>query len=204
MLHVFMAVREANLGDFKELLGNVDNTTELLHVLNASLDSIGVVGTSRVQNILVLLRLTLSPLPVHGATIFAESSEDTDQTECDDSFLVENVKLVADRGNRETGSGRQDGGLGDERVAGQGVNDGLGLLLGLLSGNVRGESRCREVGCDGREVAGDESRPDAGGAWYQKVSMHSIDLVCVGYDIPMALFAKREAIVVKVVWDLQC
>lgn len=157
------------------MLGNLNNTTELLHILNAGLDGIGVVGTSRVQNILVLLRLALGPLSVQGATIFADSSEDTEQTECDDGFLIKDVKLVADSGNGEASSGRQDGGLGDERVARQGVNNGLGLLLGLLSWDVRGESRCREVGCDGREVAGDESRPDAGGAWLSKVSMQSID-----------------------------
>jgi hypothetical protein len=152
------------LGNFKKLLGNLNDTTELLHILNAGLDGIGVVGTSRVQNILVLLRLTISPLSVHGTTIFAESSEDAEQTECNDGFLIQDVKLVADGGNGETGSGRQDGGLGYERAAGEGVDDRLGLLLGLLGWDVRGESRCREVGCDGREVAGDESRPDAGGA----------------------------------------
>lgn len=155
----------ANLGNFKKLLGNLNDTAELLHILNAGLDGIGVVGTSRVQDILVLLRLTLGPLSVHGTAIFAEGSEDAEQTESDDGFLVEDVQLVADCGNGETGSGGQDGGLGDERAAGQGVDDRLGLLLGLLSWHVRGESRCREVGCDGREVAGDESRPDAGGAW---------------------------------------
>lgn len=104
----------SNLGNFKKLLGNLNNTTELLHILNAGLDGIGVVGTSRVQNILVLLRLTLSPLSIHGTAIFAESSEDTDQTECDDGFLVEHVKLVADGSDRKTGAGRQDGGLGNE------------------------------------------------------------------------------------------
>lgn len=31
-------------------------------------------------------------------------------------------------------------------------------------------------------------------------SMRSIEQFHVGYDIPMALFAKREAIVVSVVW----
>lgn len=109
----------ANLGNFKKLLGNLNDTTELLDILNAGLDGIGVVGTSRVQNILVLLRLTLSPLSVHGATIFAESSEDTEQTECDYGFLVQHVELVADGGNGETGSGRQDRGLGDERAPGE-------------------------------------------------------------------------------------
>lgn len=88
-----------NLGNIEELLGDLDNTAKLLDILNAGLDGIGVVGTSRVQDILVLLGLTLSPLSVHGTTVHADSSEDTEQTESDDGFLVQHVKLVADSGD---------------------------------------------------------------------------------------------------------
>lgn len=88
-----------NLGNLEELLGDVNNTAKLLDIFNAGLDGVGVVGTSTVQDVLVLLRLTLSPLLVHGTTVLAQSSEDTEQTECDDGFLVQHVELVADRGN---------------------------------------------------------------------------------------------------------
>lgn len=125
-----------NLGNFEKLLGDLNNTAELLDVLHTRLDGVGVVATGRVQNVFVLLRLTLCPLSVGGTAVLAEGSEYAEQTEGDDGFLVQHVKLVADGGDRQTGTGRQNGGLGNQRVSGKRVNDRLRLLRGFLSRHV--------------------------------------------------------------------
>lgn len=108
-----------------------------------------MVGTSRVEDILLLLDLALSPLLVHGTTELGDGGEDAEQTEGDDGFLVHDVELVADGRDGETGASGEDGGLGDERVAGKRVEDGLGLLLGVLSwdagrGSGGGDAQSRE------------------------------------------------------------
>jgi hypothetical protein len=49
------------------------------------------------------------------------------------------VELVANGGDAQTGTGGEDSGLGEGAVAGDGdgVHDGLGLLLGVLLGHIR-------------------------------------------------------------------
>lgn len=150
------------LRDSEQLLGDLNNTGHLLDVVDARLDSAGVVGTGGVQDILVLLDLTLSPPTVSGTTVLGHSGEDGKQTEGGDSLLVHHVELVADGGDGDTGGSGQSGGLGNQRVTGDRIEDRLGLLCGLLGGDVGGRAS-RGQGSDGRDTDGD-SRPQTGGA----------------------------------------
>jgi hypothetical protein len=149
------------------LFGHLNNTAQLLDVLNATLDGIGVVGPSSVQDIFVFLNLTFGPRLVGGSAVLRNTGENAEQTESDDGFLVQNVKLVANGGDGKTGTGGKNGRLGDKRTARKRIQDRLSLLLGLLSGDVGVQSNGRKVGCDGRDVMGSESRPHAGGAYNQ-------------------------------------
>lgn len=121
-----------------------------------------MVGASRVEDILLLLDLTNSPLLVHGTAELGDSGEDGEQTESDDGLFVQDVELVADGRDRETGTGGEDRRLRDERVAGESIDEGLSLLLGILG---RDAGRSAGVGdVQSRESADGESCwADAGG-----------------------------------------
>jgi hypothetical protein len=157
-----MRANHSYLGNSEELLGNLNNAGHLGDVVDTLLNSVGVVGTGSVQDVLVLLDLTLGPLGVSGATVLADSGEDRQQTESGDSLLVHDVQFIANGGNGQTGGGRESSGLGDQRVAGDSVKDGLGLLRGLLGGNVGGRARGGQVGSDGRDTTGGKDRPKSG------------------------------------------
>ena len=149
----------AYLGDLEELLGDLNNIGQLLDVLDALLDGVGMVGTSGVQNVPLLLDLALSPLLVQRATVLGEGSKDAENREGDDGFLVEDVELIADSGNGKTGSSREDRGLGSHGLTGQGVEDRLGLLLRVLARDVRGRPGHGQVRGDGTDRQG---RPQPG------------------------------------------
>lgn len=124
-----------------------------------------MVGTSGVEDVLVLLDLALSPLLVDGTTVLGSGSEDAEKTEGSDGLLVHDIELVADGGHRETGGGGEDGSLGDEGVAGESIDDRLSLLLGVLGGDVGGRTRRGQGGRDGSDVARKESRPEPGSTY---------------------------------------
>lgn len=126
----------AHLGNLKQVLGNFDDGAHLLDVLDAGLDSLGVVGTGRVEDALDLVALALGPLLVGRATVLDEATPDGEETDGDDGLLVDDVGLAADGVDAETGGGAEHGGLAQQAVAGEGVNDALGLLLGLLGGHI--------------------------------------------------------------------
>lgn len=126
----------AYLGNLEQALGDINDTLHLLDALDAVLDGLGVVGTGSVQDAGDLLVLPLSPLPVQGTSILDDGAPDTQQTEGDDGLLVDNVVLVAEGVDGQAGGGRQDGALGDEGASGKGVEDRLGLLLGVLGGHI--------------------------------------------------------------------
>lgn len=143
------------LGDLEQALGDVDDTAHLLDVVDAGLDCLGVVGTGSVQDASNLLVLALGPLAVHGSSVLDDGTPNTQQAESDDGLLVDDKVLIAEGVDGQSGGGRQDGGLGDERVAGQGVKNGLGLLLGVLGGDVgRVAVAGGGEGGDGRESSG--------------------------------------------------
>lgn len=132
--------RRANsyLGHLEESLGDVNNATHLLNVLDAGLDGLGVVGTSGVEDVLDLLVLALSPGLVARATVLDETSPDSNQADGDDSLLVHDVVLIAEGVDGETGGGGENGGLAEQVASGESVDDALGLLLGLLGRDVAG------------------------------------------------------------------
>lgn len=148
-----MMMRHSYLGNSKELLGDLDNSGHLLNVVDALLNSVGVVGTGSVQDVLVLLDLTLGPLAVGGTTVLGNGSEDGEQTEGSDGLLVHHVELVADGGDGQTGGGGQGGGLGHQGVAGNSIEDRLSLLSRLLGGHTGGRAG-RGQGTDGRDTGG--------------------------------------------------
>lgn len=145
----------------------------MLDVLDSLLNGVGVVCSSAVEDIFLLLDLGLGPLLVHGTGHLAYTSEDAEKTECGDGLLVEDVELIADSGDGETSTGGEDGGLGHQAVAWEGVNDGLGLGFGVLGGHIgRRPGRC-EGGCGRWDRSGRDDRADTGGAWDQSISRGS-------------------------------
>lgn len=124
------------LGNLEESLGDVNDTAEVLHSVNARLDGRSVVFPRRVEDACNLRIGLFCPLLVGRTSIFANGPENGQQAKGDDGFFVDDVELVADSCDGDTGTGRENGGLGDEAVAREGVEDGLGLLLGLLCWDV--------------------------------------------------------------------
>lgn len=151
----------AYLGNSEESLGDVDNTRHLLDVLDAGLDGLGVVGAGRVQDVLDLVALLISPLLVKGTTELDEATPDGEQAEGDDGLLVHDIVLVGEGVDGETGGGGEDGGLGHEVAAGKGVDDGLGLGLGVLGGYV-GRVAGAGNGAQRGKDAGNDAGPEAG------------------------------------------
>lgn len=123
-----------------------------------------MVGTSSIQDILLLLNLSISPGIVDWTEVLEGAVEDAEETESGDGFLVHDIELVADGRDRETGTGGEDGGLGNERVSGEGIDDGLSLGLGVLRGDV-GIEPSRRDGSDCGSIACNEDGPGASGAW---------------------------------------
>jgi hypothetical protein len=78
----------SHLGNLEELLGDINNSVQLLNIVNALLDGVGVVGTRSVQDVLVLLNLAIGPLLVYGTAVLSNSGEDAEQTESGNGFLV--------------------------------------------------------------------------------------------------------------------
>jgi hypothetical protein len=146
------------LGNLEQVLGDLNNAAHLLDVLNTALDSLGVVGTGAVEDVLDLVVLRLSPLLVGRATVLDQSSPDGKKGDGDDGLLVHDVVLAGDAVDGESGGGAEDGALAEEAVAGESVDDALSLLLGVLGGNIavvsrsgNGDGRGSSAGEDGSE-----------------------------------------------------
>lgn len=158
-----MFTPRAYLGNLKQSLGHVNNASHLLNILDALLDSLGVVGTGAVEDVQHLLLLGLSPSRIGGATVFDECTPDGQQAECRNSLLVHNIVLIADGVDAQSGTAAEKGGLADEAVSGEGVDDALGLGLGFLGRDAAGVA-----GSDGsgqrRDGSASESRSEEGGA----------------------------------------
>lgn len=152
------------LGNLKQGLGDVNDATEVLDTLDALLDGRGVVGAGRVQDARDLLNLLVRIAAPGGPGILGDSPEDGQQRDGDNGLLVDDVELVANGRNAETGTGREDGGLGERTGSrhGHGLQDRLGLLLGVLLGQVRVVAGLGGDG--GRECAERKRWADTGGA----------------------------------------
>lgn len=154
------------LGNLKELLGDLDDLAQRLDVVNSLIHGLGVVGTSSIQDVLLLLDLSISPGVVERAEVFEGAVEDAEKTECGNGLLVHDVELVTDSGDGDTGSSGEDRGLGNDRVSRKGINNGLSLGLGVLGWDIGVEpSRCEGRECG--SVAGNKDGPGTSGAWGQ-------------------------------------
>lgn len=150
----------AYLGNLEHGLGDVDNGAHLLDVLDAGLDGLGVVGTGGVEDALDLLGLALSPLLVGGATVLDESTPGGQEAEGDDGLLVHDVVLAGEGIDAEASAGGEDGRLAHEAVAGEGVEDALGLLLGVLGGHIAARVAGRGGGGQSRESSAGDGRSE--------------------------------------------
>lgn len=147
-----------HLRNLEESLSDVDDTRHLLDVVDAALDSLGVVGTGAVEDVLDLLVLALGPFLVARATVLDETTPNSEKTDGDDGLLVHDVVLIADGVDAETSGAAQKGGLAEEAASGERVEDALGLLLGLLGGDVAGVANGGSG--QGREGSASEGRSE--------------------------------------------
>lgn len=178
----------AYLGNLEELLGDLYNLTEGLDVLDSLSDGLGVVGTSSIQDILLLLDLSISPGIVDWTEVLEGAVEDAEETEGGDGFLVHHIELIADGRDGETSTGGEDGGLGNERVSGEGIDDGLSFGLGVLRGDIGVEPSRRE-GSDRGSIACNEGGPGASGACANGCQL----MIWVeGYDERMSTYRGRS------------
>jgi len=161
------------LGDGEQVLGGLDDTAEVRDAADAALDGVGVVVTRGVQDVLDLVGVVLGKLLVHGADIVVDTKVDGEEREEDNGLLVDDVELVADRGDGETSTGGKNTDLGSDGVTGQRVEDGLGDLLGLLLGDLRSVLASggggREGGDGRRDGAEGEGRTGPDGACWGSV-----------------------------------
>ena len=146
----------SHLGNLEQGLGDVNDTAEVLDALDALLDS--------VQDTRDLVDLLLRIVSPSRSSVLGNGPEDGKEREGDNGLLVDDVELVADSGDTETGSRGEDGGLGEGAVAGDGyrVEDGLGLLLGVLLGQV---GLIAGLDGDGGQGAERERWAETGGAY---------------------------------------
>ena len=120
----------AYLGHLKEVLGDLDYSAKILDTLDPLLYGRGVVLPGAVEDVLDLVGLTLGPLLVSWTSVDGNTGVDGEEASQNNGLLVDDVKLVADGGNGNTGASGEDGGLGEKVAARQRVEDALGLLLG--------------------------------------------------------------------------
>lgn len=173
------AFKFSHLGHLEHGLGDVDNTSHLLDVLNAALDSLGVVGTRTVEDVLDLLVLALGPRLVSGTTVLDETTPDGQQADGHDGLLVHDVVLIADGVDAETSSAAEERRLAEEAASGEGVDDALSLLFGLLGGNVAGVAD--SSGGHGRDGSAGEGRSEKGSA----CSLQQIHYASANFPLPI-------------------
>lgn len=185
----------SHLGNLEEGLGDVNDTTEVLDALDALLDSGGVVLAGRVQDAGDLVRLLLRILSPGRSRVLGNGPEDGQERKGDNGLLVDDVELVANSGDTETRAGGEDGSLGEGAVAGDGyrVEDGLGLLLGVLLGQV---GVVAGLDGDGGQGAERERWAETGGAYWGEHGVNGIADSSDGCYSPTALLARREAMAV--------
>lgn len=188
----------AYLGDGKERLGEALDVLELSDRVDALLDGAGVSSARGVEDVLDLLLvrrrrrggvgvsfterakekrsggsadldLAVGPLAVGLANEGRDVAEEDGKGAEDDNLLVQDKELVRDGGGGGRGGQGDDASLGDERVAGQGIDQGRRVgrgsrLTGRLESNpvyvYSAREECQSVGWDG--LAGAAARHQAG------------------------------------------
>lgn len=123
-----------------------------------------MVGAGSVQDAGDLVGLLLGILSPRRSSILGNSPEDSQQRESDDGLLVDDVELVANSRDAQTSAGGEHGSLGERAVSGDGyrVQERLGLLLGVLLGNI---GVVAGLGGDGRQGAERERWAETSGAY---------------------------------------
>lgn len=122
-----------------------------------------MVGTGAVEDVLDLVVLRLSPLLVGGTTVLDQGTPDGEKGDGDDGLLVHDVVLAGDGVDGKTSGGAQDSALAEQAVTGKSVDDALGLLLGVLGGNIAVVSRGGNR--DGRGSSAGEDGSEEGSAY---------------------------------------
>lgn len=125
-----------------------------------------MVGTGSTEDVLDLLDLTAGPLAVGGATHGTDGIEDGTKGDGNNGLLIDDVQLVGDGRDGEGSSGGEDGGLGDQGVAGKGVDQRLGLRLRILLSRDARVVADRDGGRGGLDsLEGRGGGSETGGAW---------------------------------------
>ena len=106
--------REAYFGDCKKLLCDINDTSQLLDVVNSCLNSIRMVVSRSFQNVRDLVHLTLRPSSVCRSTIMNNCPENTKSGEHDHSFFVDDIEFVTDSPYREPSASGEDASFGDQ------------------------------------------------------------------------------------------
>lgn len=102
-----------HLGNFEQLLGDIDHVAQGLHLLNSGLHSIGMSLLRLVHNVQNFLGVRVRCFLVHRSSILEYPKEGGQQTESNHGLLVEHVKLIADGPGRYTGACGENRGLRD-------------------------------------------------------------------------------------------
>lgn len=117
------------LGKSVEGLGDLDDILHLTDLINAVLDGGLVVDAGLLEDGADLVNVDIGPL-VEGLTgSLDDTAEGSSESEEDQGLLVEDVDLLGDQVGGGTSNSGDVSSLGDQRAAGEGVNDALGLGL---------------------------------------------------------------------------
>lgn len=147
------------LGNGEERLGDVDDAAHLRNIVDPVLDGLGVVGASGVQDVPDPVVVGLRPFLIHRTTELDQRSPDAQKSEGNDGLLVDDVVLIADGVDGQTGGGGKDSALGDEGATGKSIDEGLRLSLGI---DLRLRDVGRGSGGDKRADGRKRSRSDGG------------------------------------------
>lgn len=113
-----------------------------------------MVRSGAVQDVPNLGDLCVGPFLVERSSVLGDRGEDTQQTEGDDGLLIDDVEFVRDGPDADTGGRGENGGLADEGVAGERVEDRLGLCLWVH--RSRGSGGLEADGWGGHGQTGEE------------------------------------------------
>lgn len=156
--------RKSYLGHLEKLFRDLDDTAQLLDTLNTLLDSRSMALSRGVEDVLHLVDLAIGPFLVHGSPIMRHGPEDGESGKHDNGLFIDHIDLIRDGVDGDTGAGGEDGGLGDERVARESIDYGLGFFARFLGGHVGCVACGVEADGGGREGSRDCEGSQSAGA----------------------------------------
>lgn len=119
------------LGHGKEVLGGLDDILELVDVTDSLLDGVGVLVSGGVEDGSHVLNVSIGPRGVTRASELGDNNNKGGKDTENDGLIVDNVQLVGDGVDGSEDTGGEHTSLGQNVVAGDGVQDGGGLGLGV-------------------------------------------------------------------------